>query len=85
MKTCQIAASPNDIEAGVDKATRTSAGRTPDTVDHVALPTTGSITPTSPDDDNYDDEYDSPWKDAIEHAFPEFMAFYFPAACAQID
>ena len=31
------------------------------------------------------DEYDSPWKDAIEHAFPEFMAFFFPAACAQID
>ena len=31
------------------------------------------------------DEYDSPWKDAIEHAFPEFMAFFFPAACAQIN
>jgi len=31
------------------------------------------------------DEYDSPWKDAIEHAFPEFMAFYFPKAYAQID
>ena len=25
---------------------------------------------------NYD-EYDSPWKDAVEHYFPEFMAFYF--------
>jgi hypothetical protein len=31
------------------------------------------------------DEYDSPWKDALERAFPEFMAFYFPEACAQID
>jgi hypothetical protein len=26
------------------------------------------------------DEYDSPWKEAIEGAFPEFMAFYFPQA-----
>ncbi|MCX7097520.1 MAG: cytosolic protein [Methylococcales bacterium] len=31
------------------------------------------------------DDYDSPWKEAIEHYFPEFMAFYFPAAYAQID
>jgi hypothetical protein len=31
------------------------------------------------------DDYDSPWKDAIEHAFPEFMGYYFPAACSQID
>jgi len=31
------------------------------------------------------DDYDSPWKDVLEHAFPEFMAFYFPDACAQID
>ena len=31
------------------------------------------------------DEYDSPWKDAMEHAFPEFMAFYFPLAHSQID
>jgi hypothetical protein len=31
------------------------------------------------------DEHDSPWKDAIEGAFPEFMAFYFPAADAAID
>ena len=35
--------------------------------------------PTEPDD------YDSPWKEAVEHYFPEFMAFYFPAAYAQID
>ena len=31
------------------------------------------------------DEYDSPWKEMLEDAFPEFMAFYFPAAEAQID
>ncbi|PIQ51160.1 MAG: cytosolic protein [Comamonadaceae bacterium CG12_big_fil_rev_8_21_14_0_65_59_15] len=31
------------------------------------------------------DDYDSPWKDILEHAFPEFMAYYFPAASAQID
>jgi hypothetical protein len=31
------------------------------------------------------DEHDSPWKEAIEGAFPEFMAFYFPAAHAAID
>ena len=31
------------------------------------------------------DDYDSPWKDIIEHAFPEFMAFYFPQIHPQID
>jgi hypothetical protein len=31
------------------------------------------------------DNYDSPWKAAVEHYFPEFMAFYFPEAYAQID
>jgi len=31
------------------------------------------------------DDYDSPWKDVLERAFPEFMAFYFPEAHAQID
>lgn len=31
------------------------------------------------------DDYDSPWKDAVERYFPEFMAFYFPAAYARID
>lgn len=34
---------------------------------------------------NERDDHDSPWKDAIEGAFPEFMAFYFPAAHAAID
>jgi hypothetical protein len=31
------------------------------------------------------DDYDSPWKDALTRYFPEFMAFYFPQAYAQID
>ena len=31
------------------------------------------------------DHYDSPWKEAIEHYFPEFMMFYFPDAYAEID
>ena len=31
------------------------------------------------------DHYDTPWKEAVEHYFPEFMAFYFPAAHARID
>ena len=31
------------------------------------------------------DAYDSPWKDILEHAFPEFMAFYFPEAHTRID
>jgi len=34
---------------------------------------------------NNHDAYDSPWKDVLEHAFPEFMAFYFPAAHARVD
>ncbi|OFA07806.1 transposase [Duganella phyllosphaerae] len=31
------------------------------------------------------DDYDSPWKEVVIHHFPEFMAFYFPQAHAQID
>jgi hypothetical protein len=31
------------------------------------------------------DQYDSPWKEAVERYFPEFMAFYFPTAYAEID
>ena len=31
------------------------------------------------------DNYDSPWKEAIEHYFEEFMSFYFPDAYAGID
>lgn len=31
------------------------------------------------------DDYDSPWKDAIERYFPDFLHFYFPRAHALID
>jgi hypothetical protein len=31
------------------------------------------------------DDYDSPWKEILEGCFPDFMAFYFPDAHAQID
>ena len=31
------------------------------------------------------DDYDNPWKMAIERYFPEFMVFFFPEAYAQID
>ncbi|MEF8729750.1 MAG: DUF4351 domain-containing protein [Accumulibacter sp.] len=31
------------------------------------------------------DDYDTPWKDALTRYFPEFMAFYFPRAHAEID
>ena len=30
------------------------------------------------------DDYDTPWKDAVTRYFPEFMAFYFPSASQQI-
>ena len=35
--------------------------------------------------ETFNDNYDSPWKEAVEHYFPEFIAFYFPGAYAQID
>jgi hypothetical protein len=31
------------------------------------------------------DHYDSPWKDVLDRYFPEFMAFFFPAAFREID
>ena len=31
------------------------------------------------------DDYDSPWKEAIERSFPEFLAFYFPQTLVGID
>ncbi len=31
------------------------------------------------------DDYNSPWKEAIEHHFPDFLAFYFPQVYRQID
>ena len=38
-----------------------------------------------PSTDTSTDQYDSPWKEVIERYFPEFMAFYFPDAHAEID
>ena len=38
-----------------------------------------------PSRDTSVDQYDSPWKEVIERYFPEFMAFYFPDAYAEID
>jgi len=35
--------------------------------------------------DTPSDQYDSPWKEAVEHYFPEFMEFYFPNAHVEID
>jgi hypothetical protein len=40
---------------------------------------------TTPASSSANDDYDSPWKDVLENFFPEFMAFYFPQAHAQID
>jgi hypothetical protein len=31
------------------------------------------------------DDLDSPWKEVVEHAFPEFIDFYFPNINRQID
>jgi hypothetical protein len=31
------------------------------------------------------DDYDNPWKDAIRHDFPSFLAFFFPAVFGEID
>jgi hypothetical protein len=31
------------------------------------------------------DDYDSPWKEAIEHYFPELMTFFFPDIAASIE
>nr|VFK12400.1 MAG: hypothetical protein BECKLPF1236B_GA0070989_103428 [Candidatus Kentron sp. LPFa] len=31
------------------------------------------------------DDYDSPWKEALEHYFPEFLALFFPVIHAGID
>jgi hypothetical protein len=36
-------------------------------------------------DEFSNDDYDSPWKGAVEHYFPDLIAFYFPVACAEID
>src|SRR6185295_3262523 len=31
------------------------------------------------------DHYDTPWKSALTHCFPEFVAFYFPTQWTEID
>jgi hypothetical protein len=31
------------------------------------------------------DDFDSPWKEILEGYFPDFMAFFFPEAAAEID
>jgi hypothetical protein len=31
------------------------------------------------------DDYDSPWKEALEHWFPEFLALLFPSISAEVD
>lgn len=31
------------------------------------------------------DDYDSPWKEALELFFEAFMQFYFPGLCTEID
>jgi hypothetical protein len=41
--------------------------------------------PTQHEQLDQNDQYDTPWKEAVEHYFAEFMAFYFPSAYVQID
>ncbi len=43
-----------------------------------------NVTGTQPMD-TPNDQYDSPWKRAVENYFSEFMEFYFPDAHAEID
>ncbi|MGO4380556.1 hypothetical protein [Pseudoduganella sp. RAF53_2] len=35
--------------------------------------------------DDSNDDFDTRWKTAIARYFQEFLAFYFPTACAAID
>src|SRR5215210_1551587 len=35
--------------------------------------------------DQPSDAYDSPWKEALEHYFEPFLAFFFPRAHSDID
>jgi hypothetical protein len=46
---------------------------------------TSGMTSISVMNESAPDEYDSPWKEAVERYFPEFMAFYFPDAAKLID
>lgn len=40
---------------------------------------------TSADPDSLRDDHDSPWKEALSHRFPEFLALLFPEVHADID
>ena len=51
---------------------------------HPSLNSQHSMT-DAPATDSIIDDYDTPWKAALVRYFPEFMAFYFPAAYAGID
>jgi len=35
--------------------------------------------------DQQRDDYDSPWKEALENRFPDFLALLFPAVYAEVD
>jgi len=47
--------------------------------------TNGSTEKESTRNNTRHDDYDSPWKEAIEIMLPDFMAFYFPDAWRAID
>ena len=49
------------------------------------MTTNGSTEKESTDNNTQNDDYDSPWKEAIEIMLPDFMAFYFPDAWRAID
>ncbi len=34
---------------------------------------------------HFRDDHDSPWKEALEHYFPEFLALLFPAIHAEVN
>ncbi|HET8702016.1 MAG TPA: hypothetical protein VFL97_10170 [Nitrococcus sp.] len=49
------------------------------------MTTNGSTEKESTRNNTRHDDYDSPWKEAIEIMLPDFMAFYFPDAWRAID
>ena len=40
---------------------------------------------TMTEDTDFRDDHDSPWKEALEHYFPEFLSLLFPSIHAEID
>ena len=62
--------SPVDASEGPDGSDRPEEPGGPDRPD-------ASTGPAPPD------AFDNPWKEAIAQAFPEFLAFYFPASYRQ--